>query len=540
MNKYIFNLTLFLSSLAVAQNPILINDFNNPPIGVLNSHISKLDSTLILRYNNTISSFKVTNQSFQVLNSNIYIFGDNANLNGAMLFNGWNKSDSFGNELWRTDGSSSGTYLIKDINPNTNTSSTPQNFKCINNYCYFSAQGLNGRELWRTDGTNSGTIEVKNINSGTNSSNPFGMEELNGILYFFANNNANGYELWRSDGTEIGTYLVKDICLGGCSSRESFYSYDYSTFTKVGNFLFFFAYTDQNGVELWKTDGTSQGTTLVKDIISGITSSFSFSNEPSQIEMNGILYFSANDIDLGIELWRSDGTEAGTYLVKDINPNNNESNRVARESFPSYFSTLNNKIYFVAFHPSYGREIWVSDGTATGTQLLKNINTSTSNERFNSSPPISNCKGFVVKDDKIFFTLDNGINGKEMWNSNGTLTGTSLLFELNNGAASSFDSYFNNSDIVSIDNKLYFFGNNGVVGNSLWSYELCSNNLNLTAPNNNISNSTVVYKSSDLLRATNIISNSNVTYTAGNKVELNNGFSVQNGSVFKAEIGGCN
>src|SRR4029079_19594458 len=91
-----------------------------------------------------------------------------------------------------------------------------------------------------------------------------------------------------------------------------------------GNFIFYRARDAENGLELWRTDGTAAGT-LVKDIAPGTAGS----NLSRFTDVNGILFFTANNGVNGVELWRSDGTSAGTFLVKDIlvgsgdsNPNN--------------------------------------------------------------------------------------------------------------------------------------------------------------------------------------------------------------------------
>src|SRR5439155_6458138 len=85
--------------------------------------------------------------------------------------------------------------------------------------------------------------------------------------------------------------------------------------TNVNGKLFFSAYEATDGYELWQSDGTAAGTVMVKDINPGTYSSF-----PSNLtNVNGTLFFSANDGTVGEELWKSDGTAAGTVLVEDIN-----------------------------------------------------------------------------------------------------------------------------------------------------------------------------------------------------------------------------
>src|SRR5205814_591339 len=108
------------------------------------------------------------------------------------------------------------------------------------------------------------------------------------------------------------------------------------------------------GIELWKTDGTEPGTVLVKDIVPGPDSSFPF----GLTNVNGTLFFAAFDAARGSELWKSDGTAAGTVLVKDISPFQS----------PFQLTNVNGTLFFSA---SGG--LWKSDGTAAGTVLVKDI-----------------------------------------------------------------------------------------------------------------------------------------------------------------------
>ena len=125
-----------------------------------------------------------------------------------------------------------------------------------------------------------------------------------------------GRELWYSDGTSEGTLMVKDIKQGQNSSSPS-------SLVAVNNTLYFTADDGVHGSELWKSDGTENGTVMIKDIRPNNNSSY---NGPTNlIDFNGTLFFTAtNDVD-GYELWKSDGSEAGTIMVKDINPSGNGS-----------------------------------------------------------------------------------------------------------------------------------------------------------------------------------------------------------------------
>ena len=134
--------------------------------------------------------------------------------------------------------------------------------------------------------------------------------------------------------------------------------------------MFFFADDGVNGVELWKSDGTADGTVLVKDIRVGPAGSevtpIPFQRVPTSVDLDGALIFAADDGVNGYELWRSDGTAAGTVLVRDIFPGSAASD-------PRYFTKANGKVFFRALNGATGYELWKTDGTASGTALVRDI-----------------------------------------------------------------------------------------------------------------------------------------------------------------------
>ena len=150
---------------------------------------------------------------------------------------------------------------------------------------------------------------VKDIRSGGSNSNPHLLTAVGNTLFFTANDGINGVELWKSDGTASGTVMVKDIASGMSSSPTHL--------TAVGNTLFFTAHDGTHGYELWKSDGTSSGTMMVKDINSGAAHGFS-GRLTTFAAVGNTLYFQASDGTNGFELWKSDGTASGTMMVKDI------------------------------------------------------------------------------------------------------------------------------------------------------------------------------------------------------------------------------
>ena len=199
--------------------------------------------------------------------------------------------------------------MVKDIWVGTN-SSNPSNLTNVNGILYFSANdGTNGAQLWKSDGTATGTALVRDIYPNNAFNTLASLTNVNGTLFFRANDGTSGNELWKSDGTSAGTVLVKDIQMGSGPSEPNY-------LTNLNGTLCFGAYSAATG-GLWKSDGTVAGTVLVKTITLDIYMS---NSEGSLTNQNGTLYFSARDINdrNGIELWKSDGTTAGTVMIKDI------------------------------------------------------------------------------------------------------------------------------------------------------------------------------------------------------------------------------
>jgi ELWxxDGT repeat protein len=337
-----------------------------------------------------------------------------------------------GRELFVSDGTAEGTELVADINPEKDSrgngiSSYISGFTEFNDQLYFTADnGESGQELWVSDGTTEGTRLLVDINpdkskfSGNGlSSYIYGFIEFNDQLYFTANDSENGQELWVSDGTTEGTRLLVDINPGNDASGYEFSS-NPSSFIEFNDQLYFTANNGENGQELFVTDGTAEGTQLVADIHPGNNNyGYGYGSIPSSfIEFNDQLYFTADDGENGQELWVSDGTTEGTQLK--INLDLLDLNQ-------PYFIEFNDQLYFSATGDrETGREPWVTDGTTEGTQLIEDLFRPGINSYETGSYPTD----FTLVGDELFFSARNAESGRELFK----LTADRTLISGTNGS----------------------------------------------------------------------------------------------------------
>jgi ELWxxDGT repeat protein len=405
------------------------------------------------------------------------------NLNGKLFFTTYQPDT--GIELWTSDGTANGTQLVKDIFAGPDGSEI-NNIFSFNNRLYFNANdGVHGSELWTSDGTANGTVLVKDIMTNTdaqqsNGSFPVGFKQVGNKFYFSAQDQ-NGFELWMSDGTEQGTRLVKDIFPG---SQEMFgmttiNSSSPSNFTEFQGKLFFTAHDQTNGTELWVSDGTERGTKIVKDIAPGAdyltiddqnnTAPFPKSSHPTDLLVVGDqLYFKALNETGGMQLWQTDGTSRGTQLVKELN-----------QGF-SNIAALGNQVFFAADDLNTGTELWVTDGTANGTRLLKDIFAGEDVYEWEIGNPVrvpkhSYPNNFLTVNDQVFFTA-NSPDGLELWVTDGTNTGTKMVKDIYPGNhtfgegeyAYTYANSANPYQLVKFQDQVFFVADDGIHGPELW------------------------------------------------------------------------
>ena len=286
----------------------------------------------------------------------------------------------------------------------------------MENLLFLGDDVTNGDELWKTDGTSAGTLLVKDIRPGAGGSgitSPISTEDK----LFFKVFVSGMTSLWVSDGTPIGTSKVIDLSL--CNFMIAL---DSSKLVFVQDNTSPINY----GRELWISDGTTVGTKILKDIYPGTNDGIPINQFLTKV-IDTILYFKGIDATHGEELWKTNGTDTGTVLVKDMNPGIGDGFVANGE----YFYDANGILIFdgKAFGSATATEFWRSDGTDTGT-IRFDIDTN-----FGGSYP----KLFTLIDTTLFFVANDGFTGRELYatyvdsipKASDTTVSHASLFELN-------------------------------------------------------------------------------------------------------------
>lgn len=292
-----------------------------------------------------------------------------------------------------------------------------------------------GLEPWVTDGTVGGTSILLDITAGSGSTN-FVLGEVGSLALI---------------GTATALYATNGSVGATTAINPAAFTSGPTVFTKFGNKTVFAATTAAAGRELWITDGTLAGTSMIKDI--GPTTASGISVSDVVYEVGSIFMFFADDGTNGTELWISDGTSAGTQMVKDI-----YSGATGSVSIGAKIMVLGNKLIFEATEAVSGREWWVSDGTLAGTQLLADLCSGVCTSSF-QYPLVWNSKMY-------FWQVITG-ESKILTVTDGTPAGTQVVYSF--GAATMQNTSFSGAFFMASSRYLYFpIRNAGDAVGRLW------------------------------------------------------------------------
>ncbi len=253
---------------------------------------------------------------------------------------------------------------------------------------------------------------------------PFLFTPVGSTLYFVANDGANGSELWKSDGTEVGTVMVKNnprkrlvvAQRPGGGRRDALLRRDRR-------------YDRARGLEIRRYSG---GTVPVADLVLGAASS-----SPSRLlALGSNLVLFANDGVHGLEPWISDGSGPGTSMISDFNPGS--ANGVDATLVPR---VVGGALYLAIDTGASGFDPWVSDGTVGGSSIIADLAVGEGDGRLPSfesfSAPLGSGSELVSITNVAVFPGFEPATGWELWRTDGTPAGTTLLSDLRPGAASS-------------------------------------------------------------------------------------------------------
>ncbi len=281
---------------------------------------------------------------------------------------------------------------------------------------FFFYQGTGSpTKLCVTDGTDAGTKYLRDLGSGS-IAQMFAAQDFMYVICHITPPPGMGViatEIWRTDGTAAGTSLVYTMPPSTSYTNVStFYSNSIvrKNYSISGNVMYFSGYTPvTTGSELWRTDGTAAGTYIVKDIKPGVGNS----NPSSFCKIGNDVFFFAQQTGFERKLWKTDGTEAGTVQVPVAEP-------FIANTYEVGF--LNNKMIFFGSEDYTNNEPWVSDGTPAGTFKLAEIRTGTSG----SYPTVLQGMNLATTSHHCFFVANKGSN-HNLWSTDGTVAGTVQL-----------------------------------------------------------------------------------------------------------------
>lgn len=356
-----------------------------------------------------------------------------------------------GQALWRSDGTADGTRRVRRLRP-SDAGVEVGGAAVAEGSLYFT---IDRSSLWRSDGTRDGTVRLAAVPAG-DAHRWLTILASVGDTSYYAIQSDSGDQLWRSDGTDEGTFRLdpepggRYITDAAVMDDRLFYAFDGRLWRTDGT-LAGTAPTDVGldvdqiaahddvltlwaGGEPWRSDGTAAGTVVASDEAAAwvelMTDTGPLTNPwlllpGDQFQYDGsvaaddTLYLDADDGVHGYELWRSDGTSEGTTLVRDIRPGPKGAFAPGRVGS---LAAIGGRAYFVADDGVHGHELWRSDGTPEGTTLVRDVR----------AGPASSTAHLTVAGDRLYFVVPDEpcAPNTELWRSDGTAEGTVVVLEV--------------------------------------------------------------------------------------------------------------
>jgi ELWxxDGT repeat protein len=391
--------------------------------------------------------------------------------------------------------------LLKDINPGTG-SSNPSNFVSLSNgSSFFTADDDDAdtdKSLFYYSDIR-GTQKINLVSQGVTSSKASFItptrNAANNKVVFVGQNQSSYYEFWLSDGTQAGTKFIEshdppaDPLFGDAIAafdNEVLYGVrtntnqlqvrkinvqteqvsiikDFGTpafgylhlFTVVGDIMYFIYYKADGSDELWKSDGTAAGTVLVKNLGLGGLHTYLM---PITTGSRVVFMLFGTGSTINDSLWVSDGTPHGTYAFKDFARNDTIAN-----IYPEYKEDGTGNALFVSFEsPGYGKQVWKTDGTATGTSMLSAFN----------APSGCNPSGYYLDNGFMYFA-GNVLNyGRELFRTTASSYGAfNLVKDFNTGAGNGNPVILGKMPGLTNGDLLIVSANDGTYGQELYAVD---------------------------------------------------------------------
>ena len=275
--------------------------------------------------------------------------------------------------VWRTDGTAAGTWALKaSPGPSPNRGLSMVAATSLDKVFFLASTPEHGSEPWVSDGDPDDARLLADLAPGPDSSVLGGFRELGSWVLFYRFDTDGAAELWRTDGTAPGTTRIATL-MGSGPFAPPAGPLEPTRLFPAGDGAVFFLLGEGCRGELWSTNGTADGTALVRRF-TGESCPTGYADPATLHDCPEDLFFVADDGTGGDELWRTDGSPAGTFPVTDF-----ENGQPFRVQEPHGWrpAGLGDRIYFAADGgsetPGAGYELWSTTGDPGSEELVVDL-----------------------------------------------------------------------------------------------------------------------------------------------------------------------